>query len=189
MERCWWAGTESMIAYHDEEWGVPEHDDRALFEFLVLEGAQAGLSWSTILNKRENYRRAFDNFQPETVASYSEDKMRSLLDDAGIVRNRMKIASAVKNARAFVEVQDELGSFDSFVWGFVDGSPVLNRWTSPDEIPASTPLSESLSRELKRRGFSFVGTTITYAFMQATGIVNDHLVGCFRHSQIAASVV
>jgi DNA-3-methyladenine glycosylase I len=188
MERCWWAGTDPMTAYHDQEWGVPAHDDRTLFEFLVLEGAQAGLSWSTILNKRENYRRAFDNFDPKIVGSYSEDKMRSLLDDEGIVRNRMKIASAVKNAHAFLEVQSEFGSFDAFVWGFVDGAPVQNRWTSPSDIPASTPLSDSVSRELKRRGFSFVGTTICYAFMQATGLVNDHLVPCFRHAEIAASV-
>jgi DNA-3-methyladenine glycosylase I len=177
-----------MIAYHDKEWGVPEHDDRALFEFLVLEGAQAGLSWSTILNKRDNYRRAFDNFDPAVVGSYSEDKMRSLQDDAGIVRNRMKIASAVKNARAVMDVQSEFGSFDTFVWGFVGGAPVQNRWTESSEVPSSTPLSDSMSRELKRRGFTFVGSTICYAFMQATGLVNDHLVPCFRHAEISSTL-
>ena len=186
MERCPWAdSSQLMTAYHDDEWGVPEHDDRALFEFLVLEGAQAGLSWSTILNKRENYRRAFEDFDPAIVASYSDDKARSLLDDAGIVRNRLKVGSAIKNARALLDVRDEFGTFDEFLWAFVDGVPVQNRWRSLSEIPASTPLSDSVSKELRRRRFSFVGSTICYAFMQATGMVNDHLVGCFRHEELA----
>ncbi len=172
-----------MIAYHDEEWGVPVHDDLRHFEFLVLEAAQAGLSWRTILHKREGYRRAFAGFDPARVAAFSEADVESLVLDAGIVRNRRKIASAVQNARAFLAVQDELGTFDALVWRFVDGRPRRNHWRSLGELPASTAESEALSRELRRRGFSFVGPTVVYAHMQACGLVNDHLVSCFRHGE------
>ena len=163
---------------------MPLHDDRRLFEMLVLEGAQAGLSWLTILKRRENYRRAFDRFDPRKVAGYGEDRIARLLADAGIIRNRLKVRSAVTNARAFLEVQEEFGSFDRYVWGFVDGRPLQNAWTTLDELPARTALSDTLSRDLKARGFSFVGSTICYAHMQATGMVNDHLVGCFRHRAV-----
>jgi len=178
--RCGWCGTDPLyVAYHDHEWGVPVHDDRRLFEMLVLEGAQAGLSWLTILRKREAYRRAFAGFDPESVARFDARKQRSLLRDPGIVRNRLKIASAVKNARAFLEVRAEFGSFDRYQWQFVDGRPVRNRFRAMAEIPARTPISDAFSKDLNRRGFSFVGTTIVYAHMQAVGMVNDHIVGCF----------
>jgi len=170
-----------MIRYHDQEWGVPVHDDRSLFEFLVLEGAQAGLSWETILNKRENYRVAFDGFAVKKVARYDQRKMTQLLKDPGIVRNRLKIASAVRNAQALLRVQDEFGSFDSFVWQFVDGQPRVNSWKARQRIPASTHESDAMSKELKKRGFNFVGSTICYAFMQAVGMVNDHIMQCFRY--------
>jgi DNA-3-methyladenine glycosylase I len=170
-----------MIRYHDKEWGVPVHDDRSLFEFLVLEGAQAGLSWETILNKRENYRVAFDGFDVKKVARYDRRKMAQLLKDPGIVRNRLKISSAVRNAQALLRVQDEFGSFDSFVWQFVDGQPRVNSWKARQRIPASTDESDAMSKELKKRGFNFVGSTICYAFMQAVGMVNDHVMQCFRY--------
>jgi len=182
--RCGWARTDLSIPYHDAEWGVPQHDDRVLFEFLVLEGAQAGLSWETILRKRDAYRAAFDGFDPAAVARYGPEKVASLLADPGIVRNRLKIGSAVGNAKAFLEVQKELGSFDAFAWSFVGGKPIRNRWTSTAELPARTEVSDAFSKELKRRGFRFVGSTICYAFLQATGLVNDHLVSCFRHGKV-----
>jgi DNA-3-methyladenine glycosylase I len=173
-----------MIAYHDQEWGVPLHDDRALFEFLVLEGAQAGLSWLTILRKREGYRAAFAGFVPESVAAFDDRDVQRLLADPGIVRNRRKVEAAITNARAFLDVQQEFGSFDAYVWGFVGGTPIQNRWTSLAEIPARTPEAELLSRDLKGRGFRFVGPTICYAHMQATGMVNDHTVECFRWAEL-----
>jgi DNA-3-methyladenine glycosylase I len=182
--RCFWAKSDLMIAYHDEEWGVPLHDDRALFEFLVLEGAQAGLSWETVLRKRENYRRAFDNLDAAKIARYDAAKIKKLLADPGIIRNRLKIESAIKNARAFLAVQKEFGSFDRFIWQFTGGKSRRNRFRKLKDIPARTPESDAMSRELKRRGFTFVGSTICYAHMQATGMVNDHLVGCFRREQI-----
>ena len=183
--RCEWAGTDPLyVAYHDEEWGVPVHDDRTLFEFLILEGAQAGLSWSTILNKRENYRKAFDNFYPAKVARYDARKVARLLADPGIVRNRLKIHAAIQNARAFLEIQREFGSFDAYIWQFVGGQPRLNRWKTLKEIPAHTAESDAMSKDLKKRGFSFVGSTICYAFMQAVGLVNDHVVGCFRYREL-----
>jgi len=183
--RCSWAGDDALYrAYHDEEWGVPLHDDRALFEFLILEGAQAGLSWITILRKRENYRAAFDGFDAARVARYDANQIESLLRDPGIVRNRLKVESAVVNARKFLEVQDEFGSFDAFVWRFVDGRTKQNKWRSLAEVPAITPESDAMSRELKRRGFKFVGSTICYAFMQATGMVNDHTIDCYRHKEL-----
>ena len=185
-KRCAWAGTDPLyVAYHDAEWGVPLHDDREIFEFLVLEGAQAGLSWSTILRKRDAYRRAFDRFDPEKVARYNKRKISTLLADAGIVRNRAKIESAIKNAKAFLEVQAEFGSFDAYQWRFVDGRPVQNRWRAIREIPAQTVQSDAMSKDLKSRGFTFVGSTIIYAHMQAVGMVNDHLVDCFRHREVA----
>jgi len=173
-----------MEQYHDAEWGVPVHDDRLLFEFLVLEGAQAGLSWSTILNKREHYRQAFDHFDPDTVARYDERKIDELLQNPGIIRNRLKVQAVVINARAFLDVQDAFGSFDAYIWRFVDGMPVCNHWQQHQQLPASTRVSEILSRDLKKRGFKFVGSTICYAHMQATGMVNDHTVDCFRHAEI-----
>ena len=185
--RCDWAGTDPLyVAYHDEEWGVPAHDDRTLFEFLILEGAQAGLSWSTILNKRENYRKAFDNFDPVKVARYDARKVAKLLADPGIVRNRLKIHAAIQNARAFLEIQREFGSFDAYLWQFVGGKPKLNKWKTLKEIPAHTAESDALSKDLKKRGFSFVGSTICYALMQAVGMVNDHVVGCFRYAELRA---
>jgi DNA-3-methyladenine glycosylase I len=185
-KRCAWSGTNPLyIAYHDEEWGVPVHDDRVLFEFLVLEGAQAGLSWSTILRKREAYRRAFDRFDPRKVARYDQRKVAALLQDAEIVRNRAKIASAIKNASAFLAVQEEFGSFDAYQWRFVAGRPIQNRRRAIGEIPARTDESDAMSKDLKRRGFSFVGSTIIYAHMQAVGMVNDHVVSCFRHREVA----
>jgi DNA-3-methyladenine glycosylase I len=186
MIRCQWAGTDPLyVAYHDEEWGVPEHEDRKLFEMLILEGAQAGLSWSTILNKRENYRRVYDGFDPEIIARYSEDKITQLLQDPGIVRNRLKVNASVQNARSFLEIQDEFGSFDAYIWGFVDGKPILNAWEGLNQIPSQTPESEAMSKDLKKRGFRFVGPTICYAFMQAVGMVNDHTVDCFRYPELA----
>ncbi len=182
--RCEWARNDLAIEYHDKEWGVPVHEDRLLFEFLILEGAQAGLSWDTILAKRENYRKAFDQFEPTVVAGYGEKKFEELLQNAGIVRNRLKIRSATRNARAFLKVVGEFGSFDRYIWGFVGGKPVLNRFKSLKEIPATTEISDAISRDLKKRDFNFVGSTICYAFMQATGMVNDHVVSCFRHSEI-----
>jgi DNA-3-methyladenine glycosylase I len=182
--RCPWPQSELDVAYHDGEWGVPVHDERRLFEFLILEGAQAGLSWSTILKKRDDYRQAFDGFDPAVVATYGKRKQTSLLGNAGIVRNRLKIASTIDNAKAFLAVQEELGSFDAYVWGFVDGTPIVNRWRRMSDVPAETPISRALSQDLKRRGFRFVGGTISYAFMQAVGMVNDHLVSCFRHEQV-----
>ncbi len=182
--RCPWATSDLAIPYHDQEWGVPVHDDRVLFEFLILEGAQAGLSWETILKKRETYRAAFDQFDPEAVAKYGSRKVEKLLADPGIVRNRLKVASAIQNARCFLEIRKEFGSFDAFIWGLAGGRPVNNRRTSVKEVPASTPVSDSMSRELRRRGFKFVGTTIMYAYMQATGMVNDHLMSCFRHDEV-----
>jgi DNA-3-methyladenine glycosylase I len=181
--RCPWARNEPAIRYHDEEWGVPVRDDGRLFEFLILEGAQAGLSWDTILRKRASYRLAFDQFDPAAVAGYGEPEVARLLADPGIVRNRQKIAAAVQNARAFLTVQEEFGSFAAYVWRFVAGRPVLNAWRTLAEVPARTPEADALSRDLRRRGFGFVGPTICYAFMQATGMVNDHLVDCFRHRE------
>jgi DNA-3-methyladenine glycosylase I len=183
-QRCGWARSEHEIAYHDNEWGVPLHDDRRLFEFLVLEGAQAGLSWSTILRKREGYRAAFDGFDPNLVASYGEAKMAALLADPGIVRNRLKISSAISNARCFLAVQQEFGSFDAYVWRFVDGSPKQNQWKTLAELPARTPESDAMSKDMRQRGFRFVGSTICYAHMQATGMVNDHLTSCFRYKDL-----
>jgi DNA-3-methyladenine glycosylase I len=183
--RCPWPTTPLYVAYHDHEWGVPLHDDRRLFEFLVLEGAQAGLSWLTILNKRAHYRRAFDGFDPVKVARYGARKIAALLADPGIVRNRLKIAAAVRNARAFLAVQRECGSFDRYLWRFVDGRPVQNAWRTLQEVPARTPVSDAMSADLRARGFTFVGSTICYAHMQATGMVNDHLVTCPRHAACA----
>jgi DNA-3-methyladenine glycosylase I len=185
MDRCPWAKTDLYVRYHDAEWGVPVHDDRLLFEFLILEGAQAGLSWETILNKRESYRAAFDHFDPASVAEYGQKKRKNLLSDAGIVRNRLKIEAAIQNAKMFLAVRDEFGAFDKYIWRFVGGEPKQNAWKSIKEVPATTPESDSMSKDLKRRGFKFVGGTICYAFMQAVGMVNDHLVECFRHAQLS----
>jgi DNA-3-methyladenine glycosylase I len=182
--RCSWAKGDRYIQYHDEEWGVPVHDDRTLFEFLILEGAQAGLSWSTILNKRDNYRRAFDGFDPRRVARYDSRRIKKLLADPGIVRNKLKIASAIGNAKAFLRVQDELGTFDRYIWQFVGGKPLINKRKPLREVPARTPESDAMSKDLQRRGFKFVGSTICYAFMQAVGMVNDHAVDCFRYKLV-----
>ena len=184
LQRCGWAVSEIMIAYHDAEWGVPVHDDRKLFEFLVLEGAQAGLSWETILKRRSAYRAAFRNFDPAKVAEFTAGDVQRLLKDSGIIRNRLKITSAIENAKRFIAVKTEFGSFDGYVWGFVRGKPVKNGFRSLAEIPAKTRESEELSKALRERGFSFVGPTIMYAFMQTTGMVNDHVASCFRHSRI-----
>ena len=184
-ERCGWAQGENYIAYHDDEWGVPVHDDRVWFEFLILEGAQAGLSWSTILNKRDAYRKAFAKFDPRKVARFDEAKILALLEDPGIVRNRLKIRSSVANAAAFLAVQKEFGSFDQYIWSFTGGKVLQNRRQSMKDVPASTAESDAMSKNLKKRGFNFVGSTICYAFMQATGMVNDHLVTCFRHKDLA----
>jgi DNA-3-methyladenine glycosylase I len=184
MTRCAWAKGDVYIAYHDREWGVPLHDDRALFEFLVLDGAQAGLSWLTILRKRDNYRRAFDHFDARRIARYDARKIRSLLADPGIVRNQLKIQSAVRNARAFLAVQKEFGTFDRYIWSFVGGQTIQNQWPSLKQIPARTPESDAMSKDLVKRGFNFVGSTICYAFMQAAGMVNDHTTDCFRHEAI-----
>ena len=183
-KRCAWPGDNRlMIEYHDSEWGVPLHDDRKLFEFLLLDNAQAGLSWQTILNKRENYRKAFDNFVPAKIARYNQRKITSLLDNPGIVRNRLKVQSAVTNALAFLEIQAEFGSFDTYIWQFVNGATIRNRWKSLKEIPATSPESDAMSKALKKRGFKFVGSTICYALMQSAGMVNDHLTCCYRHTQ------
>jgi DNA-3-methyladenine glycosylase I len=187
MNRCEWAGSDPLsVAYHDTEWGVPLRDDRALFELLILEGAQAGLAWITILRKREGYRRAFDGFDPARVAAYGEADVARLLADAGIVRNRAKVAAAIGNARAWLQLADETGAPSDHLWSFVDGSPVQNRWLRLSDIPAETDASRALSRDLRSRGFRFVGPTIVYAFMQSAGLVNDHVVGCFRHAALAA---
>jgi len=183
--RCAWANTDPIyIEYHDREWGVPEHDDGKLFEFLILEGAQAGLSWLTILKKRENYRRAFDQFNARKIAGYNASKVAALLSNIGIIRNRLKIGAAVQNARAFLAVQKEFGSFDAYLWQFVGGSPIRNAWKTLKQVPAKTPQSEAMSKDLFKRGFKFVGSTICYAHMQATGMVSDHLVDCFRYHEI-----
>lgn len=185
LTRCDWCTSNPLYtSYHDKEWGVPLHNDRRLFEFLILEGAQAGLSWLTILKKRENYRAAFDKFDPALVARYDARKVASLLQNAGIVRNRLKIAAAIRNAKAVLDIQKEFGSLDTFLWQFVDGRPIQNKWRSLKQIPVTTPESDRMSRELKRRGLTFVGSTICYSLMQATGMVNDHLVSCFRHQQV-----
>jgi DNA-3-methyladenine glycosylase I len=183
--RCPWPTDELYIRYHDEEWGVPVHDDRLLFEFLILEGAQAGLSWRTVLNKRENYRAAFDNFDAEKIARYSEAKIAKLLNNPGIIRNRLKIRSAVENAKAFLKVRDEFGSIDAYLWRFVDGKPIINHRKSMKDVPAKTKISDAMSKDLLKRGFKFVGSTICYANMQAVGMVNDHLVTCFRHKELS----
>jgi DNA-3-methyladenine glycosylase I len=184
--RCEWCGTDPLyVAYHDDEWGVPSHDDRHLFEMLILEGAQAGLSWATILKKRTAYREAFDDFDPAKIARYTPTRIDALLKNPGIVRNRLKIESAVGNARAFLRVADEFGSFDSYIWRFVDGRPVQNRWRRLGDIPPKTAVSDAMSKDLKKRGFKFVGSTICYAFIQAVGMVNDHVVGCYRYREIA----
>ncbi|MBW1785142.1 MAG: DNA-3-methyladenine glycosylase I [Deltaproteobacteria bacterium] len=184
-KRCEWCGTDPLyMAYHDDEWGVPVRDDRRLFEKLILEGAQAGLSWLTILRKRENYRRAFHGFDPERIAAYSQDDIHRLLADPGIVRNRLKIGSAVKNARATLKIIEEFGSFSSFLWRYVDRKPKQNAWPSLNEVPARTEQSDKMSKDLKKRGFTFVGPTICYAFMQSMGMVNDHTVNCFRYAQV-----
>jgi DNA-3-methyladenine glycosylase I len=186
LKRCGWTkgGSPLMLAYHDEEWGLPHHDDRALFELLTLEGAQAGLSWNTILNKREGYRKAFRGFDPAKVARFGARDIERLLADAGIVRNRAKIESTITNARCVLEAHREFGSFDAYVWRFVGGAPVVHRYRSLREVPSTTPESDAMSKELKKRGFRFVGSTICYAFMQATGMVNDHEVGCYRHTEL-----
>jgi DNA-3-methyladenine glycosylase I len=187
VNRCPWTGEDPLyIEYHDTEWGLPLHDDLRLFEMLILEGAQAGLSWITILRKREAYRAAFDGFDPAAVARYDEAKIAELLDNPGIVRNQLKIRAAVTNAHAYLAVQDEFGSFDKYIWGFVDGQPVINRWGPGDSLPAETPLSQAISKDLKARGFKFVGPTIMYAHMQSTGMVNDHRTDCFRYHEIMA---
>jgi len=184
MARCPWAIAEPNITYHNKEWGVPVHDDQLLFEFLILEGAQAGLSWTTILNKRENYRKALDGFRPEKIARYGAGDVQRLLRDAGIVRNRLKIAAAIENAKRFLAVREEFGTFDAYLWSFVGGRPIQNRWRRMANVPARTAQSDAMSRDLQRRGFKFVGSTICYALMQATGMVNDHLVTCPRHAEI-----
>jgi DNA-3-methyladenine glycosylase I len=183
MNRCDWAKSEEMIRYHDEEWGVPKHDDRVLFEFLILEGAQAGLSWETILRKRPAYRAAFAGFDPAAVARFGARDVRRLMNDEGIVRNRLKVESSLRNARAFLEVREEFGSFDAYVWRFVGGKPIRNRRRSLRDVPARTEESDAMSKDLKKRGFNFVGSTICYAYMQAVGMVDDHLVGCFRNGR------
>jgi DNA-3-methyladenine glycosylase I len=182
--RCHWATNELNLPYHDEEWGVPLHDDRALFELLILEGAQAGLSWDTVLKKRPRYREVFDGFEVEKVARYDKKKVRELLKDAGIIRNKLKIAASIGNAQAFLEVQREFGSFDAYIWRFVGGSPKQNSWKTHKRLPAKTAESDAMSKDLQKRGFRFVGSTICYAFMQATGMVNDHLVSCFRYAEV-----
>jgi len=182
--RCHWASNDLAIRYHDREWGTPLHDDQRLFEFLILEGAQAGLSWDTILKKRENYSAAFDRFDPLLVSRYGRKKVQELMANSGIIRNRLKIESAIRNAQAFLHVQKEFGSFDAYIWQFVGGEARQNAWRAPRQVPARTPQSDAMSKDLKRRGFNFVGSTICYAFMQAVGMVNDHLVGCFRYAEV-----
>lgn len=187
MKRCDWAeASEEETLYHDTEWGIPVDDDRLLFEFLILEGAQAGLSWATVLNKRETYRKAFDNFDAEKVARYSDKKIAKLLGNPGIIRNRLKVNATITNARCFLDVQKEMGSFNHYIWSFVDHKPIINQWRSVSEVPASTEISDLMTKDLKKRGFKFVGTTICYAYMQAVGMVNDHLVSCFRHAEVQA---
>jgi len=188
MPRCAWATTEPAITYHDKEWGVPVHEDRVLFEFLILEGAQAGLSWKTILKKRENYRKALDGFRPEKIARYGKGDVQRLLGNDGIVRNRLKIAATIENAKRFLEVKKEFGSFDAYLWRFVGGKPIQNRWRTLTDLPARTAESDAMSRDLLRRGFKFVGSTICYAFMQAVGMVNDHLVTCPRYAELSGSL-
>lgn len=183
MKRCGWAKNDLAVSYHDAEWGVPQHDDRVLFEFLILEGAQAGLSWDTVLAKRENYRKAFDNFDPLKVARYSEAKQAKLLLNTGLIRNRLKIASSVRNAKAFLSVQKEFGSFDAYIWAFVGGKPIDGKRKTLGDVPAKTDISDAMSKDLKKRGFNFVGSTIMYAFMQACGLVNDHEKTCFRYRE------
>jgi DNA-3-methyladenine glycosylase I len=183
MKRCSWPTNELAIRYHDQEWGVPLHDDQRLFEFLILEGAQAGLSWDMILRKREKYRDAFDGFDVEKVARYTDKRVEKLLQNEGIIRNRLKVASAVTNAKSFLNVQKEFGSFDKYIWSFVDGKPIVNKWKDTSQVPANSPVSDAISKDMKKRGFNFVGSTIMYAHMQATGMVNDHLVSCFRYKE------
>jgi len=185
--RCHWAQSELNIPYHDEEWGVPVHDEKKWFEFLTLEGAQAGLSWDTVLKKRARYREVFSGFDPERVARYDKRKVRALLRDEGIIRNKLKIDATIGNARAFLKVQEEIGSFDGYIWRFVDGRPRQNAWETHKRVPAKTPQSDALSKDLQKRGFRFVGSTICYALMQATGMVNDHIVSCFRYSDLTAA--
>jgi len=182
--RCGWAKNDLSVTYHDAEWGVPARDDKKLFEFLILEAAQAGLSWDTVLRKREGYRRAFDDFDAERIARYDEKKLSEFLSNEGIIRNRLKIASAVQNAKSYLKIKYEFGSFDSYVWSFARGKPIVNKWKDLSEVPAKTAVSDAMSVDLKRRGFNFVGSTIMYAFMQACGLVNDHLVDCFRYDEI-----
>ncbi len=185
-QRCAWGTKDPLyLEYHDKEWGVPVHDDRLLFEFLILEGAQAGLSWSTILRKRDNYRKAYDNFDPKRIARYQEAKVAELLSDSGIVRNRRKIEASIQNAKCFLEVQKEFGTFDAYIWRFVGGEPKINAWRQLNDIPSKTPESEAMSKDLVKRGFKFVGSTICYAFMQAVGMVNDHTVDCFRYKELS----
>lgn len=184
--RCDWAKNDLAIHYHDTEWGVPLHDDKRLFEFLILEGAQAGLSWDTVLAKRENYRKAFDDFDAARIAKYDEKKCSELLKNEGIIRNRLKIASAVRNAKCYLDVVEKEGSFDKYIWSFVDEKPIVNVWDSIKQVPATTEVSDKMSKDLKKRGFNFVGSTIMYAFMQATGMVNDHLTSCFRYEEVKA---
>ncbi len=187
VTRCAWATREPNLTYHDLEWGVPVHEDRLLFEFLILEGAQAGLSWETVLKKRDNYRSAFEGFDPVKVAAYNTPKVEALLSDPGIIRNRLKILATIQNAQAFLKIQDTLGSFDHYLWQFVSGKPIVNQWESHQEVPASTALSDALSKDLKQKGFKFVGSTICYSFMQAVGMINDHTIDCFRHHELIAT--
>ena len=185
IKRCEWCGDDPLyVKYHDEEWGVPVHDDRKHFEMIILDGAQAGLSWITVLRKRENYRKAFDNFNPEIVAGYGEKKIEELLNNPGIIRNKLKIKSAITNAQAFLKIQKEFGSFDKYIWQFVGGKPIVNKWKSIKELPATSKESDAMSKDLKKRGFKFVGSTICYAYMQAAGMVNDHIVSCFRYKEV-----
>ncbi len=184
MKRCEWARNDLAIEYHDKEWGVPLHDDRLLFEFLILEGAQAGLSWDTVLAKRENYREAFDNFDAKKIAKYDDKKKEELLQNSGIIRNRLKIKSAIQNANAYLRVKEEFGTFDKYIWSFVDGKPIVNKFKKLEDVPAKTEISDTMSKDLKKRGFNFVGSTICYAFMQATGMVNDHIVSCFLYDRV-----
>ena len=183
-KRCDWPKNELAIAYHDKEWGVPLHDDEGLFEFLILEGAQAGLSWDTILRKRENYRKAFDGFDVNKVARYTDKRLEKLLQNEGIIRNRLKVAAAVTNAKEFLKVQKEFGSFDKYIWAFIDGKPIVNKWKTTSQVPPTSAESDTISKDMKKRGFKFVGSTIIYAHMQATGMVNDHLVDCFRYEEV-----
>ena len=184
-QRCWWCGDDPLyVAYHDEEWGVPVKDDATLFEFLVLETFQAGLSWITVLRKRENFRKAFDNFDYKKIASYSEEKIQELLEDKGIIRNKLKVRATVTNAQAFMKIQEDFGSFSDYIWGFIEGTPIQNNLQNKEEVLPNTPLSDTISKDLKKRGFKYVGTTVVYAHMQATGMVNDHLVSCFRYKEV-----